>query len=82
MRDLQTLHVSVNCPRDRLAVYNVAVDLAYNGERWIPLPCNGCDQMSGGSACEKCRASITLMFFDDPDLDFSSPLTPSHPKVR
>lgn len=42
----------------------------------FPLPCNGCDNMSGAKLCERCCAAITLMFFNDPDLDTSEPLVP------
>lgn len=48
----------------------------------FPLPCNGCESMHGGKTCEECRAAVTLLFFHNPDIELSGPITPKLPPPK
>lgn len=65
----------VKCPRDPYKIYKMQTRLVWIGDRWINDPCNGCDNLNGHKACKDCIADITMMFYHNPDLDVSQPLT-------
>ena len=82
MKTNRSITVDVRCARDFNAVYKVPIEFALIDEKWLPLPCNGCDNLSGGDTCKKCCARLTFIFLDDPHMEHSEPISPSHPKVR
>ena len=43
----------------------------------FPLPCNGCENRSGGTVCDRCCSDITAMLWKDPYMDLSQPVRPS-----
>lgn len=79
--DLRFISFSVRCPRDFGQVYPMKIRLLYTRENsWFPAPCCGCDWKSGSPVCIRCVSALTSMFFRDPDIDVSLPLTPSLPE--
>ena len=60
--------LTVKCPKDD-DLKSVPLDLvkAEDG-KIIPLPCQGCEHCNGSNICEKCRTSLTIMFFNGYDL--------------
>lgn len=42
----------------------------------INAPLNGCNSSNGTMPCEACCTALTSMFFHDPDMDVSCPVSP------
>lgn len=83
MSSTQFLNFSVHCLRDPYAIRKMQMRLIQqeNGT-WFPLPCNGCEELNGAAECVKCTAAITLMFYKNPFLDTSKPITPILPEEK
>ena len=45
----------------------------------FPLPCNGCENRQGGKTCDECCAAVTLLFFNNPGIVPSEPISPKLP---
>lgn len=70
----------VRCPRDRFTIQSVQVNLMWvDGHGWLPT-CNGCENLTADKVCQDCTAGIISMFFNNPDLDLSAPISPVLPK--
>lgn len=78
--DSKTVKFVINCPLYQFSKWKSEITLVKRGSGWFPLPCNGCDMLGGSSICEQCRAAITLMFYENPELDVSRPITPRFKK--
>ena len=76
MVDRKFVDFKVICPKNVQLIKNMQITFVADGQKWFPLPCNGCDDFHGCSVCEKCVASLTLLFAKEPDVDVVSPLSP------
>ena len=75
--DFRFIKFKVNCMRDDYKTRDMQMKFMYLEDKsWFPAPCNGCDWLSGDKACNECMASLTSMFFRNPDLDINEPITP------
>lgn len=72
----RVVEFTVNCPLYPFSKWKMWMEFVKQESGWFPLPCNGCDMLSGDSMCEKCCAALTLMFYKDPDMDVSTPVSP------
>lgn len=81
MLDRRVVDFTVNCPLYPFSKWKMTVELVKQESGWFPLPCNGCDMLGGNPICEKCRAALTLMFYRDPGMDVSVPVSPKLPLV-
>lgn len=70
-------NLRVRCLRDPHTVREMQMRFIYTKEgTWFPAPCNGCEFLSGAKACYECAATLTSMFFENPDLPLFDPITP------
>ena len=76
MYQKRTLTISVHCPADPKRIETMQISQIMLDAGWFPAPCNGCDDMCGSSVCTECCQALTSMFFRDPDMDISQPITP------
>lgn len=76
MLDRKYVNFQVNCLREPYRVEKMQMTFVRQEGGWFPLPCNGCDSLNGHKACEECCANMTEMFFRNPELDISKPITP------
>ena len=74
--DYRFIDFKVNCMRDYYKVRDMTINQIYTDKGWFPAPCNGCDEFNGNENCTKCISYLTSMFFRDPELDISKPITP------
>lgn len=75
--DYRFVNFKVNCIRDNYTTRDMQIKFMYlENKTWFPAPCNGCDWLSGDKVCYECTAYLTLMFFRNPDLDITEPITP------
>ena len=72
---MSTKKFTVCCPIDN-SCKKMEIVFVNRNSKPFPLPYNGCEDMSGASVCQHCAASITIMFFHNPQLDTSKPLLP------
>lgn len=79
MLNRKFINVQVICPRDINHMEKIKITLVLESGEWIPLPCNGCENLDGSQSCRNCRAALTLMFYRNPELDTSRPVRPSFP---
>lgn len=77
MENRKYLHFFVNCPGEAFKKVEMSITMIRSENGWFPLPCNGCEEMNGTMPCKECIRDITLMFYRDPDLDISNPITPA-----
>ena len=70
------LNFEVYCPRDPDTIRKMQLSQMWSDERWLPRPCNGCEEFNGAEDCDKCILEITLMFIDNPDMDLYKPIIP------
>ena len=74
------IHVTykVNCPRDFGKVYSMTIRLLeLDDGSLLPSPCNGCDELNGSSACNRCIESLFKMSLKDPTMEsYKQPITP------
>lgn len=75
------LTISVRCPGDPLKIETMQITHILLDTGWFPVPCNGCNSANGLMPCSDCCQSLTLMFFHNPDIDVSEPITPFLPNV-
>ena len=61
----------VNCPATPGAVEDMQILFLED----FPVPCNGCENMSGADICNQCIAEVTMRFYHNPGIDISEPLT-------
>ena len=67
----------VNCLRDPYCERAMQMRFVFlDNMTWFPAPCNGCEWLSGDDKCIICTARLTTMFFDNPELDITKPITP------
>lgn len=76
-RSFHFVDFKIFCPRD-LKEYDSQMQFAVSdtGEEF-PLPCNGCDNMSGEKVCQECTTAITLMFYNKKIKNILEPVTPN-----
>ena len=72
----RVVRFTVNCPLYPFSKWKMEIVLAKNDSGWLPLPCNGCDMLGGDPTCQKCCAALTLMFYHNPDMDVTAPVSP------
>lgn len=75
------LTVSVRCPGDPLKIETMQITQILLDTGWFPAPCGGCNSANGLMPCSDCCRSLTSMFFHNPDIDVSEPITPCLPNV-
>jgi hypothetical protein len=75
--DIKFTDIKVNCMREPYLDRAMQMKFMFldNGT-WFPAPCNGCDFLDGHDSCNRCMSILTSMFFHNPDLDTSKPITP------
>lgn len=73
-------NIEVNCPGRPFRVEKMQMRFVKMEKGWLPCPCNGCDSANGTLPCEWCSTALTLMFFHDPEMDVSKPITPEMPE--
>lgn len=73
----RSIEFTVNCPLYPFSKQKMWMEFVKQESGWFPLPCNGCDMLSGNPMCEKCCAALTLMFYRNPELDASEPISPN-----
>lgn len=78
MLDRRGVDFIVNCPCPLFSFSRrkMSMEFVKQESGWFPLPCNGCDMLNGDPMCEMCCAALTLMFYHDPDMDVSEPISP------
>lgn len=74
--EIEYLDILVRCPGDPSRIEKMQIRFGVSEEGKVPAPCNGCDSVNGTKPCVECAAAITAMFFRDPDMDVSKPITP------
>ena len=72
---IEHVEILVRCPGDPSRVEKMKIRLGVSNGKKIPAPCNGCASVNGTKPCMECAAAITSMFFKDPDMDVSTPLS-------
>lgn len=82
MLDRRVIEFVVNCPLRPFSKYKMWLEFVMWNGGWFPLPCNGCDMLGGDPVCQECCAALTLMFYHDPDIDVSNPVSPKLSLVR
>ena len=81
MGDYRYINFTVRCPRDNYKERPMQIRLIKKEDgTWFPLPCNGCDELNGSKICEECMASVTILFFNNPEADTTAPLSLALPK--
>ena len=68
------LKFDVYCPAEQYKIRKMYMYFTEIDGKPFPLPCPGCDFMSGAKICEECKSNLTMMFYRDPDPDLSKPL--------
>lgn len=62
------LNIKVRCPANYCRIYPMQVHfVTLEDGKDFPFPVNGCDDYNGSKTCEKCRAAITLKFYNGYD---------------
>lgn len=80
MFETRFIDFRVNCPCRSFRTEEMQIKQFMTEKGWIPMLCNGCDNGNGSDICERCRADVFLMFYRDPNLDISQPITPKTPE--
>lgn len=74
---IKNINFKVNCIRESYLYRDMQMKLIYTEKgTWFPAPCNGCEMMDGHDECYECVSSLNSMFFENPNLDISTPLYP------
>lgn len=82
MLEHRCVNFLVQCPLYPFSKWKMQIELVKTESGWFPLPCNGCDMMGGDPKCEQCMAAVTLMFYNQPDIDVSQPICPKMPEDK
>ena len=70
------INFRVYCNRDNGNTYDMQIrKLTQEDSSVIVSPCNGCEQLNGSKICLECTGKLTSMFFNNPQLDTSEPIS-------
>lgn len=82
MYRIEFLNIQVRCPGNPCKIETMQIRMMNGSTGKTPAPCQGCNSLNGTKPCQWCCAAITAMFFQDPELDVTRPLSPAFPPQK
>lgn len=76
MSKVKYVNFEVVCPKSPWLKQKMQMRIFENKNGIIPCPCSGCEMMDASEQCEKCKATITIMFVENPQIEIISPIIP------